>query len=394
MPRHGENIRQRSDGRWEARIFLGAYNRSGNPKYKYLYADTFKAVKAKLKEETKKHDMGINLTGSSITLGDWLDKWLTEYKRNQVQPTTYEGYEYNIRHIKNALGRIKLEDLKPDHIQRFINDFKKENKLRTLKISHTLLSAALDQAVNNDLLVKNPAKMVTLPKQEKKEANVLSPEEQTLFIRALKGERLENFFMFQLATGMRPGEALGIQWRDLDLSNKILTIKGAIRKQKDENTGKHVLVFAPTKTKRSRTVELLDEMIEILLRQREKQDVEREFLGEGYRDDLDLVFCTQLGTMIDRDNLDVTLKRVRNRMKEMAAEEQGLAISEVEIPNFTSHSLRHTFATRALEQDIPLKIVAEWLGHSTIRVTGDIYSHALPAKRRQSMDKLKGILVK
>ena len=390
MPRHGENIRQRKDGRWESRVFLGIYTKCGNPKYKYIYANTYKEVKIKSKEVIQKQDMGVNLTESSITVGAWLDKWLKEYKQNQIQPTTYEGYQYNIRHIKKALGRIKLEDLKPDQIQHYINEFKKENKLRTLKISHTLLSAALDQAVNNDLIIKNPAKMVTLPKQVKKEATVLTPAIQTLFIKALNGERLENFFMFQLATGMRPGEALGIQWGDIDYENKLLTIKGAIRKEKDENTGKHVLVFAPTKTKRSRSIELLDETIEILNKQKKIQDIEKKTLGEGYLD-IDLVFCTQLGTMIDRDNLDVTLTRVKNKMKAIAAAEQGIDVSEVEIPDFTAHSLRHTFATRALEQDIPLKIVAEWLGHSTIRVTGDIYSHALPAKRRQSMEKLKGI---
>lgn len=391
MPRHGENIRQRNDGRWEARLFLGSYSRHGNPRYKYIYADSYKSAKVKLKEAANKQDMGVSLTDGSITVGAWLDRWLTDYKKNEVQPTTYENYEYNIRHIKKALGRIRLEDLKPDHIQHFINEFKKENKMRTLKISHTLLSAALDQAVNNDLLLKNPAKMVTLPKQEKKEAKVLTPEEQIWFIKALEGERLQYLFMFQLATGMRPGEVLGTQWGDVDFENRLLTIKGAIRLEKDEITGKHVLVFAPTKTKRTRTIELLDEAIEILKLQKAAQQKEKDFLGEGYRN-LDLVFCTQLGTMIDRNNLDVTLTRVKTRMRIIAAAEKNIDISKVEITDFTAHSLRHTFATRALEKDIPLKVVAEWLGHSTIRVTGDTYSHALPAKRRQSMEKMKGIL--
>jgi integrase len=391
MPRHGENIRQRSDGRWEARVFTGSYTRNGNAKYKYIYGSTFKEVKSKMKDAVQKQDLGVSLTDGNTTVGAWLDKWLVEYKKNEVQPTTYEGYEYNVRHIKAALGRIKLEELKPDHIQGFINEFKKENKLRTLKISHTLLCAALDQAVNNDLLIKNPAKLVTLPKQEKKEAKVLTPEEQTWFIKALEGERLQYFFMFQLATGMRPGEALAIQWSDIDFEEKILTIKGAIRQEKNEITGKHQLVFAPTKTKRTRTVELLDEAVDILSLQKQKQQEERDFVGEGYKD-LDLVFSTQLGTMIDRNNLKVVLSRVKTKMKEYAAAEKGVDIDKIEIPDFTGHSLRHTFATRALERDIPLKIVAEWLGHSTIRVTGDIYSHALPAKRRQSMDKLKGIL--
>jgi integrase len=390
MPRHGENIRQRTDGRWEARILTGTYTRNGNPKYKYIYAESYKEAKSLMKDAAQKQEMGISLADSSITVGVWMDRWLNNYKKNEVQPTTFEGYEYNIRHIKNALGRIKLENLKPDHIQQYINEFKKENKMRSLKISHTLLSAALDQAVNNDLIVKNPAKAVALPKQEKKEAKVLTPEEQTWFIRALEGERLQSFFMFQLATGMRPGEALAIQWRDIDFDGKLLTIKGAIRQEKNETTGKHVLVFAPTKTKKTRTIELLDKTIEILELQRIKQNGERMFLGDGYTN-LDLVFCTELGTMIDRNNLDRVLTRVKTKMKNLAAAEKNVDVSKVDITDLTAHTLRHTFATRALEKDIPLKVVSDWLGHSTIRVTGDTYSHALPAKRRECMDKLKGV---
>lgn len=96
--------------------------------------------------------------------------------------------------------------------------------------------------------------------------------------------------------------------------------------------------------------------------------------------------------MLDRNNLDAVLKRIKRNMRKIAAEEKGVEADQIQITDFTAHSMRHTFATRALEKDIPLKVVADWLGHSTIRVTGDTYSHALPEKRRTSIERLNGLL--
>ena len=125
-------------------------------------------------------------------------------------------------------------------------------------------------------------------------------------------------------------------------------------------------------------------------RQRELQNAEKKRLGNAYTD-LNLIFATKTGQILERPHVAQTLALIRKQMRIIRAEELHKDISEVEEPNFTLHSLRHTFATRALEQDIPLKVVSDWLGHTTIRITGDIYSHALPAKRRNSIQRLTGI---
>lgn len=246
------NIHKRKDGRWEARLSLGIDPRTGKTKYKSLYAPTMGEVRKRLKEAERKLEYGISVDADKITVETWMDKWLADYKRQRVQPTTYEGYQYNIRHIKSALGKLKLRGLKPEHVQAFVNELQNEGKMRTLKISHTLLCAALDQAVKNDYIIKNPARMVVLPKQERKEAKVLTPDEQKWFLKALEGERLRYLFMFQLCTGLRPGEVLGLTWDNIDFENRILHVEKAVRSERIGDQGKHALAFAPTKTKRKR----------------------------------------------------------------------------------------------------------------------------------------------
>lgn len=383
------NIYHRKDGRWEGRVLLGRNPSTGKPQYKTFYGKTQSEVRQKIKNGLALLEDGVQFTGEKWELGKWLDHWLSNYKRNEIAKTTYDNYRFALVHIKNAIGKSYLADLNTDMIQLAINELAQSGRKRTVKITHCILSAALDQAVENGLLAKNPAKAVVLPRQQSKNARVLSVEDQQLFIRALRGQRLSNLFMLQIATGLRPGEALGLTWDNVDFENKILHITKAVRRERDENDISH-MVFAPTKTKRSRDMELLDEAIEILKRQRELQNAEKNRLGNAYTD-LNLIFATKTGQILERPHVAQTLALIRKQMRIIRAEELHKDISEVEEPDFTLHSLRHTFATRALEQDIPLKVVSDWLGHTTIRITGDIYSHALPAKRRNSIQRLTGI---
>ena len=383
------NIYRRSDGRWEGRVLLGRNPSTGKPQYKTFYGKSQNEVRQKIKAGLDALENGMHLTGTKWELGNWLDHWLLTYKYNEIAKTTYDNYRFALVHIKNEIGKAYLSDLTTDIIQQAINKVAQSGRKRTVKITHCILSAALNQAVENGLLSKNPAKSVVLPKQQSKEARVLSVEGQQLFIRALRGQRLANLFMLQIATGLRPGEALGLTWDNVDFENKILHINKAVRRERDENNVSH-MVFAPTKTKRPRDMELLDEAIEILKRQRKLQNAEKKRLGTAYSD-LNLIFATKTGQILERTHVAQTLALIRKRMRVIRAEELHKDVSEVEEPDFTLHSLRHTFATRALEQDIPLKVVSDWLGHTTIRITGDIYSHALPAKRRNSIQRLTGI---
>lgn len=383
------NIRQRKDGRWEARIRIGRNPKTGKSVIKYIYGHSQADVRSKQKAYEKKLDEGLDIQSERIELGFWIEYWLENYKKQMVQPTTYENYCYSLTHVKKALGKAYLSQLTTDDLQRFFLSVAEEGKLRTMKVSHCLLSAALEKAVDNGLIAKNPARYVILPKEQKKEAAVLTTDEHKLFLEALQGEYLAPLFMFQLSTGLRPGEVLGLTWDMVDFEAKIIHITKAVRRQKVDGE-KSKLTFAPTKTKRNRDMELLDETVNILKVQQQIQKEDKAKLRGSY-EDIGLVFATHQGHMLERGNVARVLKRIENRMRELKASALGVPATEIEIKHFTPHSIRHTFATRALEQDIPLKIVSAWLGHSSIRVTGDIYSHALPEKRRASIEKLSGI---
>ena len=383
------NIRPRKDGRWEARILMGRDPKTGKSAIKYIYGHSQAEVRNKQKAYMKKLDEGLEIKSERTELGSWLDYWLENYKKKMVQPTTYENYCYSLSHVKKFFGRAYLSQITTDELQRFFVSLAEDGKMRTMKVSHCLLKASLDKAIENGLLAKNPAQYVILPKAEKKEAVVLTKEEHELFLQALQGEYLAPFFMFQLATGLRSGEVLGLTWDMVDFEDKIIHVTKAVRRQRVDGTQSE-LTFAPTKTKRSRDMELLDEAVETLKLQQQLQKMDKARLREGY-EDIGLVFATHAGHMLERGNVAKVLKRIENRMREIKAADLGVPVTEVEVKHFTLHSLRHTFATRALEQDIPLKIVSSWLGHSSIRVTGDVYSHALPEKRRASIEKLAGI---
>lgn len=383
------NIRQRKDGRWEARIRTGRDPKTGKFGVKYVYGRSQAEVKEKQKAYEKKLSEGLEIKSERTELGAWLDHWLEAYKKKMVAPTTYDNYCYNLAHVKNEFGKAYLADITTDSLQRFFIGLAEEGKMRTMKISHCLVNAALSKAVENGIIAKNPAQYVQLPKADRKEAVVLNMEEHELFLQAVQGEYLGPLFMFQLSTGLRTGEVLGLTWDRVDFQNKIIHITKAVRRQK-VGSERSELTFAPTKTKRNRDMELLDETIEILKLQQQLQKMDRSKLRDGYAD-MNLVFATHEGHMLERGNVAKVLKRVEDRMREQKAAALGVPVTEVEVKHFTLHSLRHTFATRALEQDIPLKIVSTWLGHSSIRVTGDIYSHALPEKRRASIEKLAGI---
>lgn len=385
------NVYKRTDGRWCARLPLGRNPATGKTKYKYFYAATQKEAVTLLKQA--EHDMvdGVAPVIGKITLEKWLDYWLSNYKEGRVQETTINSYSYAFQHVKKHLGKAYLTDLTTDMIQGFIKQLEAENLTRTIKICHCALNAALKQAVQNGYLTKNPAQAAVLPKTTHHEANVLTVAQQQYFLSAVKGERLAALYMVQLGAGLRPGEVLGLTWDCFDAERKVLIINKAVRRQKAGENHSH-MGFAATKTKRSREIELTDELLGVLEQHRTDQLLEIEQNDKQYDRSKNLIFATQTGNILERGNVDKNLTVIKQKMQQLQAKAEGKPVEAVVLPTFTLHSLRHTFATRAMEKGIPLKVVSQWLGHSTVRVTGDTYSHALPEMRQSSMRKMEGML--
>lgn len=372
------NIRQRKDGKWEARYTIEGRQKS-------VYGKTRPEVSAKLNKILNDINVGTYIEPSKITIESWMDTWFETYKKPNVKPKTLEGYHGIIKnHIKPNIGKCTLKDLRPEQVQRMYNEIASKLSPRMAELTHITLRAALEQAVINDLIIKNVADKTKLPAREYKERRVLTLEEQKKFMEALKGNRIEAAFILDLFTGLRVGELAALKWKNIDLENKSLTVTHTLYRvtnlEKEAKT-KTRLEFGPTKSlKGKREIPLLDEVVAILKTHKARQSAERLLAGELYHQEKEegnrLVFSSYFGTPLEPRKITDEFYKV---------------VEKAGIPKANMHSLRHTFATRGLENGIELKVMQELLGHSTIALTGDIYSHVLPNKKREAMGKLKAV---
>ncbi len=375
---HGEgSIRKRSDGTWEARISVG-YNPDGTLKRRSLYGKTQSEVREKMRAALNDVSDGEYIEPSKMTVSIWLDTWLTDYKKLTIKPTTYVNYYSRINHhIKPAIGKHKLQDVRNDMLQRMFNSFsKKELAPETVKGIYNIVKAAFAQAHDNGLIPKNVAKKITLPKIEKKRVRVFTVDEQKRFIDAAKATYQGEVFILDLGTGLRIGEILALSWADIDFNEGTLSVNRTlnITKDYDDIESQWQKTFGTPKTESSiRKVPLLPNLQTMLKAIRSEQESLKVRLEGGYEDN-NLVFATRLGRPLDPRNMQRTFASILKK----AEIEKGIHI----------HCLRHSFATRGLENGIELKVMQELLGHSSINMTADLYTHVLPEKKQASIMKL------
>jgi len=381
MPRkrgQGEGcITKRKDGKWASVITVGR-NADGSQKRRFFYGKTRQEVAEKLTKALNDLKLGMYVDINKITLEAWLNTWLYDFKVNSIKPKTLESYSFIIKsYLIPSLGHVYIQDLKAEHIQVMLNSLcKRKLSPRTVKYTHTILHSALDQAVKNNIIVKNVSNNVITPKQTKHEIKILSLDEQNRFIKCMESHRLYAAFILLLSTGIRIGELLALTWDNVDLDNTIIKITQNLQRVKifdDVSKTKTKLIFGTPKTdKGRRIIPLLDDVASLLKEHKEKQYEELSVLGLS--DKNTLVFCSEIGTVIEPRNFTRTFK--------------GL-LKKADISNINIHALRHTFATRGLENGIELKVMQELLGHSSISITGDIYSHVILDKKKDSINKLK-----
>lgn len=381
MPKrgHGEGtIYKRPDGLWVAQVTVGYDPKTGKPKRKSFYGKTRKEVADKIAQALQEISQGGYIEPSKTTLGEWLDKWLVEYKKGQIKPTTYESYEVIINtHIKPVLGNIPLAKLQPHMLQAFYND-KLESGLSTRRVHycHTIIHQALKQAVKEGLLPRNPAEATSPPAIKNKQMRPLSEDELLKFLDVAKDDRLYAAYVVAATTGLRRGELLGLCWDCVDLEQGIIVVKRQLVPLKK----KGLILEETTKTKSGkRTVVLPEDTIRELKVHRKRQVQEKLLLGEAYQDH-NLVFCTEKGTPLDPRNFTRHFKRLLKKA--------GLPT------DIRLHDLRHTYATLLLKRGVPAKIVQELLGHSTITITLDLYSHVTLEMQKLAAESLNGLLGK
>ncbi len=379
---HGEGtIYQRADGRWCSQVTIGTNPKTGKPKRKTFYGRTRREVAEKLAKVQRELTTGLYIEPSEISLGTWLDKWLTEYKKPQLKQSTFEDYEMLIRvHIRPALGNIPLAKLQPHMLQAFYNDKLESGRhdgkgglsTRTVRYFHAVIRQALEQAVKEGILPRNVADATNPPVVKNKPMQPLTEEELLSIFEAAKGDRYFAAYVLVATTGMRRGELCGLCWDCVDLEQGTATVRRQLLVFKDG-----LSLEDTTKSKRGRrSIALTDDAARELRAHRRRQAQERLLMGQAYQDN-NLVFAREDGTPTDPREFTKRFQRILKRA--------GLPVVRL-------HDLRHTHASLLLSRGVHPKIVQERLGHASIRMTLDLYSHLAPGLDEAAAATLNGLI--
>jgi integrase len=353
---------RKKEGRYMARYTV---HTAGGPKRKTLYGRTRAEVSSKLAKAMVDREGGFHFNDEDVAVGEYLDRWLSDSVRGTVRASTYERHEGIIRtHIGPALGHIKLKNLTPAHV-RSLHREKLDDGLApaTVRKIHSTLHKALSQAVSDGLIPRNAA-AIKAPRPAPGEIHPLSPDEARMFLEAAQGERFEALYVLAVTTGLRRGELLGLRWKDVDLESGVLRVGNALVRE----GGRYRL--GETKTRRGhRSIRLTFQAVSALGAHRKRQLEERMRFSGLYKDH-GLIFATQRGTPVNPENL------VKRSFKPL--------LQQAGLPEIRFHDLRHTCATLLLGGGVHPKFVQELLGHATIAMTLDTYSHFLPSMGDQT----------
>lgn len=371
MARRGNaegTIYKRKDGRWEAAISTGDGRR------RRFYGRTRGEAADKLRKAQHALSQGLPLAGERLTVGDYLARWLEESARPTLRPRVYDSYRQVVRgHLIPAFGRTRLVKLTPDAIQAYMNQ-KLASGLRpnTVRNHHAVLRRALTQAERWGLAPRNVARLVSPPRAPREEVKPLSPEQARRFLDAVRGHRLEALFQIALGLGLRQGEVLGLTWPTVDLE------AGAVRVERTLQQYDGAYHLDEVKTALSRRTLGLPAPLVATLKTRRTEQLKSHRREVGWiGNDWHLVFTTESGAPLSG-------KEVRRAFK--------VALQDAELPAQRFHDLRHAAASFMLAQGVPLKVAQEVLGHSTIAITADTYSHLAPAATRDATERVGELL--
>lgn len=372
-------IRQRPDGRWEARFTVGRDPGTGKQIQRSVYGSTQKEVRQKLAQAVAAVDAGTYTAPSKMTVGQWLDIWQRDYLGG-VKPFTVLNYSQHIKnHIKPAMGAIKLEALNAHTIQGFYNDLGAERNgkpglsPKTVKNIHGVLHKALQQAVKLGYLRFNPADACELPRMERKEINPLDSEATAAFMRAIEGHRFETVYLTMLFTGMRRGEACGLLWDCVDLERGTIRIDKQLQNVPGR-PGEFRLVS--TKSGKGRTITAAPFVVELLRKHRVRQAEARLKVGPLWQDN-GYVFCNEVGEHLSPSTVYHSYKKI---------------VASIGLPDLRLHDLRHSYAVAALRAGDDIKTVQGNLGHHAASFTLDVYGHVTEEMKQASAARMEAYI--
>lgn len=333
--------------------YRGSYwvHTAGGRKRRYVSGKTKGETRAALNKAKADAAGGLVFDAQGLRLGEYLDRWLEDV-RDTVRLRTFERYEQIVRkHIVPTLGDNKLKDITPNHVRGLYKEKLRCLSPRSVQYIHITLHKALKQAVMDGLIPRNATEAVKPPQVRRDEIRPLTPEQVKVLLEAARGDRLEGLYIVAVMCGLRQGELLGLKWEDVDLGDPNNGSPGTLQVRRSLSNG----TFTTPKTAKSRrSITLPQRAVNALRNHRERQ------LGEATTE---LVFASETGEPLDRYH-------VRRRFKAL--------LKRANLPQVRFHDLRHIGATVLLSKNVNPKIVSEMLGHATIAITLDTYSHVLP----------------
>lgn len=374
------SIIQLKNGSW-----AGQYSYKG--KRNSVYGKTKQEAAKKLKEILNDIEQDIDIEAQTQPLSEWMNYWLATYAKPNIKQSTYISYEGYIRnYVTPRLGNIPMNKLTVSQLQEFLVGLNVNNggtlSAKTVVNVKNMLHCAIEQAVLNNILVKNYLDAVRLPKRHTEEQRVLSLEEQTSLIEAAKSYPNEASFgiILDLFTGLRKGELLALQWCDLCEEKKTLKINKTLNRlkviDKPESPRKTEIVIGSTKTSTSaREIPLFDKLFEDLMQHKERQIAQKTAAGRTHHE-TDYIITSTDFSYLDPRNYEALFRRICKRA----------GLSDVHI-----HTIRHTFATRALENGVDVYALSKLLGHAQPSTTLNKYGHALPEHKQACMDKIAAL---
>lgn len=357
---------QRKDGRWVGQLI------DPDGRRRYLYGATRAQAKQRLLEAQAVVQTGQPLPDQRLTFGRYLQEWLAGLGTASLKPRTIEYYErYVRRHVlPSELAGKPLARLEPVDLRRLYAE-KLASGLSSTSVHHlhALIHVALQRAVEDGVLGRNVAALVgrsNRPKVRRIEMRTIASDDQPRrFLESAKGERLEALLVLAITTGMRRGELLALRWKDVDLKRGVLAVTGALQGGRRDR-----LTIDTPKSGKARSVALGAVAVNALRAHQARQEEERDLIGPEWRD-LGLVFATEWGDYLSPSTLRDALDRV---------------LAKAGLPRIRFHDLRHTAATLMLSRGVHPKMASEMLGHSTVAITLDLYSHVTANLQRQAAD--------
>lgn len=359
----------------------GIRQRYGDFEGRFMYQGKRYLVHGKTVTETQKAmtelkyklEHGLYVAKERLILDEWYKTWLEEYKKNRIKLGTYISYEkYYQSVIKSRLGSRNLNDIRGEHIQKLYNDLIKEGyALSSIKIVSAVLNGCFKQAERNGLIERNPVKLAELPRQtEKKTRQAMTREQQGLFMEYVEESYLYHFFEVMLRTGMRKGEMQGLKYLDIDKEKKVIHVRRTLIYIE----GQGYIEDTPKTQSSIRDIPMTAATLKFI-------EAQRDYWGFKVVRMDQYLFCNEKGAPLSRDRIQGEIDRTIQRIR----------VAGYDFPHITPHVFRHTFATRAIEAGMSPQVLKVILGHSSLAMTMDLYSHVLPDTKAEEMEKIASV---